>query len=100
MPDENVITFNTGRLYVKEGQQVTAVRLKNKKDIMFFDHSRGVRGVIRNCQLLPTHIMTAYDLGQYESGWCTPDEKEVSELERMYNVPGWYKAQEFKKVWI
>lgn len=64
------IAWNTGRLYAKEGQPMTAEVIGDK--VVFVDHARGIEGVfdimMNHClehpRDLARHVMYLYDRGQ------------------------------------
>jgi hypothetical protein len=64
------VFFNTGRLYTKEGQVISA-EWDGKGNILFCDHSRGIGGTITTSNYnwdeyhLAKAIMAAYDHGLY-----------------------------------
>jgi hypothetical protein len=67
------ITFNTGRLYTKEGQVVSAQFDECEEKIWFNDHSRGVWGCIdapnkafRTPGGLADYVMARYDRHEYK----------------------------------
>lgn len=68
------ITFNTGRLYTKDGQIIRVVWDKDAGKIHFNDHSRMITGTIdapdksfTDAWMLASHVMGRYD--QYDYRW-------------------------------
>lgn len=61
------IQFNTGRLYQRDGQRITAVEDENG-ETWFRDHSRMIDGVLTNNpnSLTQSNVMHFYDHGCYE----------------------------------
>ena len=65
------ITFNTGRQYTAEGQQINATVLEVMEDgryrVRFDDISRMITGVVEVTQFSEAAIMTEYDAMRYTS---------------------------------
>lgn len=56
--------WNTGRMYARDGQQISAHRHEDK--ILFQDHSRCIYGELTvDCDFTPSAIQAAYDNGKY-----------------------------------
>lgn len=67
------ITFNTGRKYTANGQQITAT-LHDDFVVTFFDHARKIDGQIDLTPAMVSeetfhkgHVLAAYDNGNYGS---------------------------------
>lgn len=86
---EMQITFNTGRLYTRNGQVITARYSPEDCEMTFYDHSRMVGGRFpysigerysawqKMPQLMARVVIREYDRNAYS--WLIPS--EVSELE-------------------
>lgn len=65
------ITFNTGRQYTADGQQIKATVLEVMEDgryrVRFDDISRMITGVVEVTQFSEAAIMTEYDAMRYTS---------------------------------
>lgn len=71
------ITFNTHRLYSREGQIITATYNDKTKIVNFEDHTRGVAGAftysgfrhfsMNDPRRLAREVMLTYDSGRYAS---------------------------------
>lgn len=65
-----IISFNTGRMYNKNGQRIAATRVA--KGIVFVDVDRNISGLIPDTgvqsldRLTEQNVMSAYDLCKYE----------------------------------
>lgn len=78
------ITFNTGRLYTKEGQIITARYDADEEMVYFTDHSRMIVNQMfplastacwpMTPSFLATRLMREYDYGRFT---CAPWEKAV-----------------------
>jgi hypothetical protein len=70
--------WNTGRLYVAAGQQVSAHKTEDGR-VLFYDHSRMIFGKITvEVPFTPRAIQGAYDKNQYqydgEASWIDAGE--------------------------
>lgn len=64
----NTIRFNTGRLYTRNGQPITAT-LHDDGVVTFMDHGRGIAGsfVLGSREFNERTVMEAYDWNKYHS---------------------------------
>lgn len=67
----DVLCWNTLREYSKEGQRIIAVQ--NKEDVLFFDLTRNIDGVLKECKFDVHSIMKRYDKGHYLEDFETLD---------------------------
>jgi len=66
------ITFNTGRLYARDGQIIRAVWSKDTNEVHFRDFSRMIMGTVeaphsdtKTPHALAAHLMAHYDRHEY-----------------------------------
>jgi hypothetical protein len=68
------IHFNTGRLYTKEGQRITAIKLGAR--VWFQDHDRMIIGTFHTAladdKLTERMVMEAYDHNRYHCNTTMP----------------------------
>jgi len=67
-----ILYWNTLREYSKEGQKIVAVQ-NPKGDVLFFDLTRNIDGIMENCKLDVHSIMRRYDKGHYSGDFIIQD---------------------------
>lgn len=97
--------FNTGRLYVAEGQPITAEVVGDV--IVFVDHARGIEGEIPTANMyaldsiltLARHTLYMYDHGQYRgvSSYQGPTFESKRDQMRL-GYEAWMKANHLSPV--
>lgn len=92
MTDKTKICFNTGRLYTKEGQVITAQFDPENNTVVFNDHSRMVCGKFSVTSFaaerivgspdyeFPRIVMRRYDSGDFDHGYTF--DKDMVEVHR------------------
>lgn len=83
--EPEVLAWNTGRQYTKEGQRIAAVRVAG--GIVFVDVDRGIDGFIVDVPFTEARILEAYDNNRYTGQFYQFDEERRMLEERARLVP-------------
>jgi hypothetical protein len=96
----NVVVWNTGRHYSREGQRIAAQVLEDGR-IVFVDIDRGIDGIIKGKTIdtaLAVIVMNAYDENDYSAipVWESEDMRVLKGcLSAAAQWPGWQPVPEF-----
>jgi len=84
-----MITFNTGRWYGPGGQIISAIQQGD--DVVFYDHTRHIEGVISHGVRSPYSVQNNYDKGFYEMPG--PEHKSSLDLLKAVDIKPYWREQ-------